>query len=175
MEWSVAVTRAGSEPFLDPAGDEIDEALSVMGEVLADDAPAFSVAPDRYTVRLAVSAPEALKAVDYALGQVLAAAERAGMNHWPVVNVEVTEWDEFERRLQQPTYPSLLGVTELAGILGVSRQRASELARSSSFPAPFVELAAGPVWIEDNVRHFCETWERRPGRPKTKRDEESCS
>ena len=55
---------------------------------------------------------------------------------------------------------------EVAEILGVSRQRASELASSAGFPRPVANLAAGPVWLLSSINSFNEKWERRPGRPR---------
>lgn len=166
MEWSVAVTRAGAEPALDVRSESDDDMVHELNQLLEDHAPAVSFKADRYTVRIAVSAPEINKAVDYALSEIFSASARAGMPDWPVVDVHLTEWDEFSRQLDEPTYPNVVGVSELAEMLGVSRQRASELARVESFPSPFVELASGPVWLEPNVRRFCETWVRKPGRPR---------
>jgi hypothetical protein len=74
--------------------------------------------------------------------------------------------EELERQLDEPTYPDVVGVSELAMLLGVSRQRASELARSATFPRLFAELASGPVWTESHVRRFVDDWERRCGRPR---------
>lgn len=48
----------------------------------------------------------------------------------------------------------LVGVTEIAQMLGVSRQRADQLSRTEAFPAPQAELAAGRVWSREAV----ETW-----------------
>ncbi len=62
----------------------------------------------------------------------------------------------------------LVGLSEVARIIGVSRQRALQLVRDySDFPAPLASLAAGRVWDGTAV----ETWtrahpERRPGRPR---------
>lgn len=58
----------------------------------------------------------------------------------------------------------LAGVAELAALLRVSRQRVCQLARSGSFPAPVAQLASGPIWSTDHVRHFASSWDRRPGR-----------
>ena len=51
--------------------------------------------------------------------------------------------------------PALVGVSEVAEILGVSRQRALEVSRRPNFPAPVVE-AAGPVWNRHAVAKFVE-------------------
>lgn len=52
----------------------------------------------------------------------------------------------------------LAGVTEAAGILGVSKQRFDELRRTwPGFPRPVAELAAGPIWGASELRGFAET------------------
>jgi prophage regulatory protein len=64
----------------------------------------------------------------------------------------------------------LVGLTEIAEILGVSKQRVTQLARDyEDFPTPEVELAGGRIWRRSAI----ESWVRRhparaPGRrPKT--------
>jgi hypothetical protein len=58
---------------------------------------------------------------------------------------------------------NLVGVTEIAEMLGVSRQRVDQIMRTdSAFPAPVAELHAGRIWLRDEV----EVWGRRRGRLK---------
>jgi hypothetical protein len=64
---------------------------------------------------------------------------------------------------QRPPAP-LVGVAEVAGILGVSRQRVCQLSRSDTLPRPIAELAAGPVWTSAQIERFRGAWDRRPGR-----------
>ncbi|HRD59943.1 MAG TPA: DNA-binding protein [Nocardioides sp.] len=54
----------------------------------------------------------------------------------------------------------LMGVTEIAAMLGVSGQRVSQLSRTRAFPEPVAELAAGRVWLRADV----EKWARETGR-----------
>jgi prophage regulatory protein len=54
----------------------------------------------------------------------------------------------------------LVGLTEIAEILGVSRQRAGQLADGDDFPEPISVLAAGRVWKRADI----EAWARRTGR-----------
>lgn len=54
----------------------------------------------------------------------------------------------------------LVGVTEIAAMLGVSRQRADQLSRADGFPTPEVEISAGRVWKREHV----ETWAKATGR-----------
>ena len=120
----------------------------------------------RYGARLVIEADSPTQALDIAARETENAASQANLPNMPLVHAEVTEWDEFERRLDQPTYPGMIGVSELAELLGVNRQRASAVARSANFPKPAAELAAGPVWFEPTVRRFVQSWDRKPGRPR---------
>jgi hypothetical protein len=60
-------------------------------------------------------------------------------------------------------FPKLAGLAEIAGLAGVSRQRASQIAAHPDFPKPVDRLAMGPVWRESDVIKFLET-PRKPGR-----------
>jgi hypothetical protein len=81
--------------------------------------------------------------------------------------LEVTTPERLERELERDD-EELLGVSEIAELLGVSRQRVSELRRRPGFPAPLAELAAGPVWKRTQLERFVARWPRRPGRPKAR-------
>lgn len=54
----------------------------------------------------------------------------------------------------------LVGVAEVADMLGVTRTRVSQLASVPGFPAPVARLAAGPVWDRKDV----EAWAKETGR-----------
>lgn len=59
----------------------------------------------------------------------------------------------------------LAGVGEVAELLGVSKQRASQLAKGDRwdawFPEPLDHIGAGPVWRRADVERWAE--ERRNG------------
>jgi predicted DNA-binding transcriptional regulator AlpA len=61
----------------------------------------------------------------------------------------------------------LVGLTEIAEMLGVTKQRVTQLARDyDDFPRPEAELAGGRVW----KRAAIEAWVRRhPVRPSGRR------
>ena len=59
----------------------------------------------------------------------------------------------------------LVGVQEIAELLGVTRQRVDQLSRSEGFPEPEVELASGRIWLREVV----EEWGRETGRLPLKR------
>lgn len=49
----------------------------------------------------------------------------------------------------------LVGVAEIAQLVGVSRQRINELVRSDpDFPAPEAELAAGRIWTREDIERW---------------------
>jgi predicted DNA-binding transcriptional regulator AlpA len=54
----------------------------------------------------------------------------------------------------------LVGLTEIAGILGVSRQYADRLVRTEGFPRPEAVITAGRIWRREDVEH----WARAAGR-----------
>lgn len=169
MEWSVAVEVAGEVVFNEVEDEELEgliDHLQPYHPTVFGTAEEPSDGLGRYGVRLAIESHSPDAAVSEAITLLAKAALGTGLPEWPVVRVEAIEWGEFERQLEHPTYPNLLGVSELAGLLGVSRQRASELAHSTHFPRPTAELASGPVWFETNVQRFVQDWRREPGRPR---------
>ena len=60
-----------------------------------------------------------------------------------------------------PVMPEhLMGQTEIADLLGVSRQRAQQLYRDGLLPPVYDTLAMGPVWLKVDI----EKWARETGR-----------
>lgn len=45
----------------------------------------------------------------------------------------------------------LVGTTEVAEILGVTRQRVHQLSVSPDFPRPQIELSAGKIWSREEI------------------------
>jgi ATP-dependent Clp protease ATP-binding subunit ClpC len=60
----------------------------------------------------------------------------------------------------------LLGLTEIADLLGVSRQRVDQLSKAyADFPAPEADLASGRIWSQAAIEGWLATHpERVPGR-----------
>ena len=63
--------------------------------------------------------------------------------------------------------PHLVGTTEISQMLGVSRQRVTQLPTSSGFPEPIARLAAGPIWDREAV----EQWAEKTGRKIVDQDD----
>lgn len=77
----------------------------------------------------------------------------------------ITRIDIARRHLEQSA-SDLMGIAEIAQLIGVTRQRASKLAQSARFPGSVARLQSGPVWLASDVHDFVGTWERRRGRPR---------
>jgi len=54
----------------------------------------------------------------------------------------------------------LMGIAEIAELLGVSRTRIHQLRSEGALPQPCETLAMGPVWLREDI----ERWARETGR-----------
>jgi predicted DNA-binding transcriptional regulator AlpA len=60
----------------------------------------------------------------------------------------------------------LLGASEAAEVLGVSRQRVYQLVETySDFPKPVAQLGRGAIWKRSDIERWAKGWERKSGRP----------
>ena len=165
-EWSIDITRAGDGPALDPHDEETVERVQKAQWSIDEYAPVASFLGNEISFQVAVKGEDPEEAVTEAVAVTDKALRNVDLPAWPVVEIEAVEWTRFEEQLKEPTYPEVVGIAELAEMLKVSKQRASELARDERFPRPHQMLASGPVWIAPNVRDFAATWVRKPGRPR---------
>lgn len=108
-----------------------------------------------------VSGP--VEAAQRAVQTVVAAASQFDVAFDMVCAVEAVAGEVFRRRLDEPLYPSMAGVAEAAELLGVSRQRVSQLHRQGRLPTPVAELASGPVWTLPSLEAWLEQWDRTRG------------
>lgn len=165
-EWSVLLHSYHTQGAAhDRLRDYIDELL----EVLPDEAVA-SYDPIVIAARFNVKAPTIVEAVAKAQNIFHNALVRIRFpDTIEVVWADAQTVEELDRELQRSNAPQMVGVSEVAGILGVTRQRALEVSRRPDFPKPIAELAAGPVWNRHAVARFLERWpRRRTGRPRSK-------
>ncbi|HEV8681571.1 MAG TPA: hypothetical protein VGS09_02180 [Actinomycetota bacterium] len=121
--------------------------------------------PPRLGIQVSVEASDPTKAITRALDAFEKAAAEAGIVTEEILRAEVMTEDYLDWSLNEPP-EQLVGVAEIAGILGVSKQRVSELWSDPRFPRPVAELAAGPVWRLSMLKRFIDEWPRRPGRPR---------
>jgi predicted DNA-binding transcriptional regulator AlpA len=54
-------------------------------------------------------------------------------------------------------------IVEIAELLGVSKQRAHQLADKDGFPAPVAEDGRGPLWDRREVAAWAKVWRREKG------------
>lgn len=160
-DWSVYVEAAGTRRVS-------DDAIDTFADLMVEHHGIVSNAPDGrgYGARLSVESPNPAAATALALDLFRAAADEADLPDMPIVRVEALTHDELDRELAQPAFPELVGVGEIAELLGVTRQRASEVQTRAGFPVPLARLKSGPVWTRASISTFLETWVRKPGRPK---------
>jgi hypothetical protein len=172
--WAVTIEAAG-----DPAAlghiteEEYGDLLGGFLELFVDDGGVVSGGHDRerYGVTFSIDASDEISPIEI-LGLALQLfherADKADMPPWPVVRCELLTYAEQAAELERPNFPELVGVTEIARTLEVSRQRASKLSKQHGFPAYVADLASGPVWTRPSLNYWIETWQRRPGRPLTR-------
>lgn len=59
----------------------------------------------------------------------------------------------------------VLGLAEVADLLGVSKRTATRYAARDDFPKPAAQLAMGPIWWTQEVEQWAKLTPVRPGRP----------
>jgi hypothetical protein len=144
----------------------VDDQIDTLFETLLPLAPVASFEPGRLGVGVTVEDTTPEGALRRAKKAVAPAMLRSRFGRGHLVGVEMYTNEELDRRNAIPNYPEVVGVAEVAEMLGVSKQRVSELARSKRFPSALYELAAGPVWVKPAIERFADAWERKPGRPR---------
>lgn len=161
-EWSVYF-EAGI-----PGRTITEEHAEEMLEALKGSHPSVSYGGSALSARFCVEADSPASAVALGLRALRSSLHAAGIksSEYQVRGAEIQSLEELDRKLMEANVPDLIGVAELAQILKVSKQRASELARGREFPRPIAWLASGPVWKKGALARFIELWPRRPGRRK---------
>lgn len=162
--WTIHAEAVG-EP-----GDVTDDALDRLADHLYEVGGAVSGAQDGSRYGATFSLDDITRTMDAATAaaqgyiRFTEAARDAGLPALPVVRLEAETYAEQDAELARPNFPELAGITEIAGILAVSRQRAHQLTKRPDFPVAVANLAAGPVWTRPSINHFVETWQRKIGR-----------
>lgn len=81
-----------------------------------------------------------------------------------VIAVNAMTSDENDRRINAPRL-EIIGITEIAELLSVSKQRVFQLMERDDFPRPFAVLACGSIWRKGDLSTFADGWQRKAGRP----------
>lgn len=160
VELTYAVALGVDDARIDRLVDELEEHAGVV-----------AVGSRTLSTRISVESESAVSALTDAV-QVAQVAFTSTMISFEgpsdPIEVDLTTAERLDERLAEPP-EEYVGATELAELLGVSRQRASSLATSSTFPPPVARLASGPVWPKSSVSRFIDVWDRKPGRPRKDR------
>lgn len=122
------------------------------------------------TIRLNTDADTLVQAITDTLEVVATAITKILDEPEPPTRIEVMPLAAHLENIERGAGSlELAGASEVAEILGVVRQRVSQLANSHpDFPAPLAELHSGPVYDAAAIRAFNETWTRKAGRPAKK-------
>lgn len=157
-QWTVTVHVATPAPLTEDQLISLDEAAQKEdGSVFARglDGPGFTF---RGTV------PS--ESLEDATGGVLYTAGSLARDHNGIIVGVIAETAELaEKHALAPSTPELMAATDVAELLGVSRQRVWQLQERPDFPEPYVRLGSGPVWTRPAIESFAENWQRKPGRP----------
>jgi len=138
-------------------------------EALLTGVPGFGIAKrvgTRIQIEMTVDAATALQATTVALREAAAAWKAAFGTTAAPLGASVLDADEHGREIARPPAADLLGIKEVGERLGVTYQRAQQLAKRDDFPEPIAPLAATPVWTGSSVDEFNARWDRKPGRPR---------
>jgi predicted DNA-binding transcriptional regulator AlpA len=169
-EWSVLIEAwapKGKRGSLDPT----DSRVTDLVDSLASLGGAVAAGPKMWSARVTVKNEFIEQAIADAGRIVVEAAGQCRLPAWPIERVEAVEATRLDAELEVSNFPDLVGTTEVAEMLGVSRQRIHELRKADRFPLPMIELAAGPIWLRSAVTAYEERWNRRPGRPALRANE----
>lgn len=149
MEYTVEITLRARRPLT-------EDALFALAEIggVAVGRPGERHLETTFTVDAANAPEAAYESIPMVTGRV------PGI----VLAVEVLTTEEADRRLAEQ--PQLVGVTEIARMLGLTKQRVSTLSRREDFPTPLATLASGPIWRAGDLSTFAAGWRRKPGRPR---------
>ena len=158
MTYATGTGRAPKEAALIAAEDALARAGS-EGSVAAE--------PDRrFTITIETAAVHPADALEAATAQIAEADALTPLGKPRLLGVEALDADEYIRRADAPALPPLIGASEAADLLGVTRQRVHQLAAEHpGFPTPLVRVRMGPLWATSAIEGFARSWTRTPGRP----------
>ncbi|MEV4506668.1 hypothetical protein [Streptomyces klenkii] len=158
--WSVSIELDSSGA----AAENIEGTIESLMEALAVHESSVRQTPHgNVAVRLFVEADDAVAANTAALDIVTTAARSLGICD-RVTGLEVMSEEALDRYIAAPLVPPLAGITEIADICKASsKQRAQQLTKLKDFPPPVQVLAAGPIYVAQQVVDW-ETKERNRSR-----------
>jgi hypothetical protein len=161
VNWTIIVDTQLRE---EPTDDQLDDLLELLRE--HGGAIAGGVGFNRLTGTFSLEGPDTAGNAGR-IGETVFndLAAKAGLTIQATSGLEVMTWATHDVWLATPAFPPLVGVAEVAEMLGVSKSRVSTLSRRDDIPAPVAHLAAGPVWRAGDLSTFVQRRARQSGRP----------
>jgi hypothetical protein len=84
-----------------------------------------------------------------------------------IVRLSVMTLAESQRKRERNQLPDVVGIVDIQELAGLgSKQRALQVTRLPTFPAPALETREGRLWTRTAVEEFLGRWPRRSGRPR---------
>ena len=142
-----------------------DDQLFDIIETLSEYGASASALPDGTGVGIALKL-EADTALDAATEAVRLVSSSGVFPDLTVVSIEATEWNLAMRRLDEPTFPPVVGYAEIARMSGVTRQRAARFPDCDGFPHPVIRTSQGPLYAQSAVESWLANRIAKAGRPK---------
>jgi hypothetical protein len=160
-DWTVAISAATAEHLDEPTlirlahyAGRWDGTVGARGDV----GPGFMLIVD-------VTATDPIAAGADVVHRASELANEANLGI-RIVQVDVKTPELAELDALRPDTPELLAASDVAELLGVSRQRVHQLhSDRADFPAPYARLGSGPIWTRPAIEAFDRSWSRKPGRP----------
>jgi hypothetical protein len=163
-DWSVYVEAIGV-PERGP-GRYTEAFAEALLDALADRSPAVSFDTHSISARFSLLADSPETATQEGLNAFMMAMREAGARgEVERIRFEMEPAEDLDRRVLESNAPDLVGVHEIAELLGVTKQRASDLASSDGFPRSVANLASGRVWRKSDIARYTQAWPRKRGRP----------
>jgi hypothetical protein len=84
-----------------------------------------------------------------------------------ILGLEVSAQEVFEKKMNEPVFPEVVGYAEIADLAGVSRQRARQFTIARGFPTPVITTGQGPLMDRAAVLAWLKNRNTKAGRPKS--------
>lgn len=163
-EWTVTITLATAAPIEETLLEALaDAAEQFWGATVSTrfDGPGF-------VLHIDLDGNSPLHAIEEAVDLARKVADPLIPTELVGVNAQTPE--HAAMYAFSPDTPELLAATDVAELLGVTRQRVHQLASEhAQFPAPYVRLGSGPIWTRPAIDNFARIWTRKPGRPPARK------
>jgi hypothetical protein len=135
-----------------------DFAVEQIYKTLLGRSPVVAVADKRASISFSAEGKDARQATTDAARAVAGVFPILNVKWTSVLSTKIVTNALIDEEIS--SLPRCVGVGEAAEILGVSKQRVVQLAKTPGFPDVAVQLRATPVWTEASIRTFAESRHR---------------